>query len=71
MSTIVPILGNLFSNLVYKLQHVVEGREALSEGMDMYCSGAESLTNYHHLLHSLQQAVRNNVSRVIIWKIEG
>ena len=56
--------SNLLSNLVCKLQHVVEVRETLSEGMDLYCSGAESLTNYHHLLHSLQQAVKNNVSRI-------
>ena len=44
------------------MQHVVEGREALSEGMDLYCSGAQSLTNYHNLLHNLQQAVKTHVS---------
>ena len=58
-----------FSNLYCKfckLQHVVEGRETLSEGMDLYCSGVDSLTNFHHLLHSLQQAVKNNVRINII-----
>ena len=62
------ILGMLpvyFSNLLCKLQHVVEGRETLTEGMDLYCSSGvhvESLTNYHQLLHSLQKAFKTNVS---------
>ena len=42
----------------------MDGRETLSEGMDLYGSGVESLTNYHHLLHNLQQSVKNNVSLI-------
>ena len=50
------------SNLLCKLQHIVDGRETLCDGMDLYAGSAvESLTNYHHLLQNLQQSVKNNV----------